>query len=51
MMHVREEAKKERDSKREVCYLQLAERIGKGREEEEPLICPVTGSGQLICWC
>lgn len=33
-MYVREEAKKERDSKREVCYLQLAERIGKGREEE-----------------
>lgn len=22
----------------------------KGREEE-PLICPVTGLGQLICWC
>lgn len=23
----------------------------KAREEEEPLICPVTGLGQLICWC
>lgn len=46
------EAEKERESKGEVCYLQPAAGIGKGREEEEePLICPVTGLGQLICWC
>lgn len=38
------------DSKREVCYLQPAALTGKG-SEEEPLICPVTGLGQLICWC
>lgn len=25
-------------------------RDGKRQEKEEPLICPVTGLGQLICW-
>lgn len=48
-MCVKTEAWKERESKREVCYLQPAAGIEKGREEEEPLICPVTGLGQLIC--
>lgn len=49
--YVRErEAKKERKPRREVGYLQPAAGIGKGREEE-PLICLVTGLGQLICWC
>lgn len=44
---------RKRDSKGEKekgCYLQPPERKGKGRGGE-PLICPVTGSGQLICWC
>lgn len=45
------EAMKERESTREVCYLQLAAGTARGREDEEPLICPVTGLGQPICWC